>query len=90
VVHAGGAERVALAAAAFGARLIHVSAIGADPDSTSAYARTKAQGEEAAFAAVPEGVIFRPSVLFGPEDDFLIVSRPWRAFCRRCRWWAVG
>jgi NADH dehydrogenase len=70
VVHAGGAERVALAAAAFGARLIHVSAIGADPDSTSAYARTKAQGEEAAFAAVPEGVIFRPSVLFGPEDDF--------------------
>ncbi len=70
VVHAGGAERVALAAAAFGARLIHVSAIGADPDSRSAYARTKAQGEEAAFAAVPEGVIFRPSVLFGPEDDF--------------------
>jgi uncharacterized protein YbjT (DUF2867 family) len=70
VVHGGGAERVALAAAAFGARLIHVSAIGADPDSTSAYARTKAQGEASAFAAVPEGVIFRPSVLFGPEDDF--------------------
>ena len=46
VVHAGGAERTSLAAAAFGARMIHVSAIGADENSTSAYARTKAEGEQ--------------------------------------------
>jgi uncharacterized protein YbjT (DUF2867 family) len=70
VVHAGGAERTSLAAAAFGARMIHVSAIGADENSTSAYARTKAEGERNVFAAVPEATIFRPSVLFGPEDDF--------------------
>ncbi|HKY87807.1 MAG TPA: complex I NDUFA9 subunit family protein [Pseudorhodoplanes sp.] len=70
VVHAGGAERTSLAAAAFGARMIHVSAIGADENSTSAYARTKAEGERHVFAAVPEATIFRPSVLFGPEDDF--------------------
>ncbi len=70
VVHGGGAERTSLAAAAFGSRMIHVSAIGADENSTSAYARTKAQGEQSVFAAVPEATIFRPSVLFGPEDDF--------------------
>jgi len=70
VVHGGGAERTSLAAAAFGSRMIHVSAIGADENSSSAYARTKAQGEQSVFAAVPEAVIFRPSVLFGPEDDF--------------------
>ena len=70
LVHAAGAERVALAAAAFGARLVHVSAIGADENSTSHYARTKAQGEKSVFAAVPEANVFRPSILFGPEDDF--------------------
>jgi uncharacterized protein YbjT (DUF2867 family) len=70
VIHAGGAERTSLAAAAFGSRMIHVSAIGADDNSTSAYARTKAQGEQAVLAAVPEAVVFRPSILFGPEDDF--------------------
>lgn len=70
VVHAGGAERTALAAAAFGARMIHVSAIGADENSASAYARTKAEGERNVFAATPEAVVFRPSILFGPEDDF--------------------
>jgi uncharacterized protein YbjT (DUF2867 family) len=70
VIHAGGAERTSLAAAAFGARMIHVSAIGADENSTSAYARTKAEGERSVFAAVPEAVVFRPSILFGPEDDF--------------------
>lgn len=70
VVHAGGAERTSLAAAAFGARMIHVSAIGADENSASAYARTKAQGEQSVLAAVPDAVIVRPSVLFGPEDDF--------------------
>ncbi|MGE3146121.1 MAG: complex I NDUFA9 subunit family protein [Pseudorhodoplanes sp.] len=69
-VHAEGAERVALAASAFGARMVHVSALGADPDSTSEYARTKARGEAAVLSAVPGAAIFRPSVLFGPEDDF--------------------
>lgn len=70
-VQAYGAEAVALAAAAFGARLIHVSAIGADENSPSHYARSKAAGEKLVLAAVPSAVILRPSVLFGPEDDFL-------------------
>jgi NADH dehydrogenase len=50
--------------------VIHVSALGADPDSPSAYARTKAAGEAAVLAAAPDATIFRPSILFGPEDDF--------------------
>jgi uncharacterized protein YbjT (DUF2867 family) len=69
-VQAFGAEAVALAAAAFGARMIHVSAIGADEQSPSHYARSKAAGERLVLAAVPSAVILRPSVLFGPEDDF--------------------
>jgi NADH dehydrogenase len=70
VVHAGGAEMVARAAAAHGARLVHVSAIGADEHATATYARTKGLGEQAALAAVPEAVIFRPSIIFGPDDAF--------------------
>src|SRR5215469_1280471 len=69
-VHASGAEGVALAAAAFGARLIHVSALGADADAASHYARSKAMGEKLTLAALPSATIVRPSVLFGPEDDF--------------------
>ena len=69
-VQAFGAEAVALAAAAFGARMIQVSAIGADEHSTSAYARAKAEGEKAVLAAKPDATIFRPSIMFGPEDDF--------------------
>jgi NADH dehydrogenase len=69
-VHARGAETVARAAAARGARLIHVSAIGADENASASYARTKALGEKAVLAAVPEAVIFRPSVIFGPDDAF--------------------
>jgi len=65
-----GAHAVAQAAAAAGARLIHVSALGADPDSTAAYARTKAAGEAAVLGLVPDATIFRPSIMFGPEDDF--------------------
>ncbi len=65
-----GAERIALAAAAFGARMVHVSAIGADENSSSGYARAKALGEKLVLAAVPEATVFRPSVVFGPEDDF--------------------
>lgn len=69
-VHGFGAEAVALAAAAFGARLVHVSAIGADAASPSRYASSKAKGEELVRAAVPSATILRPSILFGPEDDF--------------------
>jgi uncharacterized protein YbjT (DUF2867 family) len=69
-VHTFGAEAVALAAAAFGAQLIHVSAIGADPEAPSHYARSKAMGERLALAAMPSATVLRPSILFGPEDDF--------------------
>lgn len=69
-VQAKGAETVAKAAAAAGASLVHVSAIGADADSPSRYARAKAAGEAAVRAAVPSATIFRPSVMFGPEDQF--------------------
>src|SRR5216684_8145308 len=69
-VHAFGAEAVALAASAYGARLIHVSAIGSDERSPSHYARSKATGEKLALAAVPSAVVLRPSILFGPEDAF--------------------
>jgi NADH dehydrogenase len=69
-VQAFGAEAVALAAAGFGARLVHVSAIGADEQAPSHYARSKAMGEKLALAAVPSAVVLRPSIVFGPEDDF--------------------
>lgn len=70
-VQAEGAGTVAAAAAAAGVEaLVHVSAIGASPDSASAYARSKAEGEAAVRAAFPEAVVLRPSVVFGPEDDF--------------------
>ncbi len=66
-----GARHVAEAARASGARaLVHVSAIGADPHAPSVYARSKAEGECAVREAFPEAVILRPSVVFGPEDDF--------------------
>lgn len=69
-VQADGARAVAEAAAVAGARMVHVSAIGADADSQSAYARTKAAGEAAVRRASPDAVIFRPSVVFGPGDSF--------------------
>ena len=70
-VHAQGAANVAAAARDAGAkRLVQLSAIGASPDSPSLYARTKAAGEQAARAAFPDVTILRPSVVFGPEDDF--------------------
>ena len=65
-----GAGEIARQAAAVGARMIQVSAIGADPDSPSAYARSKALGEAKVFAARPEAVVFRPSLIFGPGDSF--------------------
>jgi uncharacterized protein YbjT (DUF2867 family) len=69
-VQAAGAGAVAKAAAAVGARMVHVSAIGADENSLSRYGRSKAAGEEAVLAAVPTATIMRPSVVFGPEDQF--------------------
>ena len=70
-VHAEGAARIARIAAEQGvARLVHVSALGADPASSSAYARTKAEGEAAVKVAFPGAVILRPSVIFGNEDGF--------------------
>jgi uncharacterized protein YbjT (DUF2867 family) len=66
-----GARHVAKAARAAGAKaLVHISAIGANPDSPSLYARSKAAGEAAVRELFPEAVILRPSVVFGPEDDF--------------------
>ncbi len=70
-VQAEGAERVARLAAEGGvAQLVQISAIGADIASDSEYARTKAAGEEAVKAAFPGAVILRPSIIFGPEDQF--------------------
>jgi uncharacterized protein YbjT (DUF2867 family) len=69
-VQAEGAGHVARAAAAQGARLIHISALGADADAPALYARTKEAGEAAVRAALPGATIFRPSIVFGPEDDF--------------------
>ncbi|RCS25197.1 complex I NDUFA9 subunit family protein [Phyllobacterium salinisoli] len=69
-VQAAGARAVAEAARAAGIPLTHMSAIGADPHSASAYARTKAEGEKAVHETLPEAVIIRPSIIFGPEDGF--------------------
>jgi NADH dehydrogenase len=69
-VHTYGAEQVALAANAHGARLVHVSALGTDENSPAHYARSKAAAEKLVLAAQPQAVIIRPSILFGPEDDF--------------------
>ena len=70
-VQAAGAGRVAAAAMAAGVkRLAHFSAIGADAKSDSAYARTKAEGEALVTRDFPGATILRPSIVFGPEDDF--------------------
>jgi uncharacterized protein YbjT (DUF2867 family) len=70
-IHRDGAARLATLARAAGVKhFVHISAIGADPSSPSAYARSKAEGEHMVRAAFPEAVILRPSVVFGPEDDF--------------------
>jgi NADH dehydrogenase len=70
-VQAEGAAVVAKAAAAAGGRMVQISAIGADANSDSRYARSKAAGEQAVLAALPKAVIMRPSLVFGPEDDFI-------------------
>ena len=68
-VQAKGAETVARAAAAAGARMVHVSAIGADENSLSGYGRAKAAGEKAVLAAVPSATILRPSVRVRPRGS---------------------
>lgn len=66
-----GAANIAQACSDAGiARLVHVSAIGADTGSASSYARTKGQAEQSVLAILPGAVILRPSIVFGPEDDF--------------------
>jgi NADH dehydrogenase len=71
-VHAEGPGRVAAAARDAGVgRLVHVSAIGADRDSPALYGQTKAAGEAAVREAFPGATILRPSLVFGPEDDFI-------------------
>ncbi|PCE41004.1 complex I NDUFA9 subunit family protein [Rhizorhabdus dicambivorans] len=71
-IHRRGAANVAAAAKAAGAgALVHVSAIGADPESASAYGRSKGEGEAAVRAAFPDATIIRPSIVFGQEDGFL-------------------
>ena len=62
--------RIIAEAAASDARVIHVSALGADATSESLYARSKAAGEAGLFAVRPDATVFRPSVLFGPGDGF--------------------
>lgn len=70
-IHVTGAETVARAAAAADIPvLVHVSAIGADPASASAYGRTKGEGEAAVRAAFPRATIVRPSIIFGRDDQF--------------------
>ncbi len=70
-LHVEGAERVARAAAAEGVgTFVHISAIGADEAAGSEYLRTKGLGEKAVLKHVPEAVILRPSIIFGPEDKF--------------------
>lgn len=82
-VQAEGAGAAARAAAAAGVRAYaHVSAIGADPSSPSAYGRSKAEGERLVRMAIPHAAVLRPSLIFGPDDGFtnrfaaLIASAP--------------
>lgn len=70
-VQEAGAETVArLAAKAGVARFVHMSAIGADAESDSLYARSKGRAEALVRAVIPSAVILRPSIIFGPEDQF--------------------
>jgi NADH dehydrogenase len=70
-IHVKAAATIAAAAKAAGvSQLVHMSALGADKNSEAAYARSKAAGEDAVLAAFPGACIVRPSVVFGPDDDF--------------------
>lgn len=70
-LHVDGARRVAAAAKQAGAsRMVQMSALGASPISASAYARTKAAGEQAVREVFADATIIRPSIVFGRDDDF--------------------
>jgi uncharacterized protein YbjT (DUF2867 family) len=70
-VHAQGARAIAKAARDAGCRhLIHISALGADAASKARYAQSKAAGEQGVLAEFPDAIILRPSIVFGPEDEF--------------------
>ncbi len=70
-IHARGAQNVAAAAAAAGVEnLVHISAIGANLRAEADYARSKGAGEAAVKTAFPRATILRPSIVFGPDDDF--------------------
>ena len=70
-IHVDGARAIAKAAREAGvSRLVHISAIGADTASSAHYARSKALGEAAVLEEFPAAVILRPSIVFGPEDEF--------------------
>src|SRR5690606_26495453 len=81
-VHVMGARNVAEAALAAGAKaMVQMSALGADAQSPSGYARTKALGEAAVLEAFPQAVIMRPSIMFGPGDGFFnLMGKLARAF----------
>ena len=66
-----GAERIARLAASSGVgKMVHISAIGADSAGNTLYAKSKGLGEEGVLLHMPDATILRPSVIFGPEDDF--------------------
>jgi len=70
-VNTAGAANVARAASEAGvSSLIHVSALGADPEAKSVFLRSKALGEKEVLAAFPKAIIFRPATIFGPDDRF--------------------
>ncbi len=70
-IHVEGARAIAKAARAGGARqFVHISAIGADAKAASRYARSKGEAEAAVLEEFPDAIILRPSVVFGPEDEF--------------------
>ncbi|MDA7592251.1 complex I NDUFA9 subunit family protein [Rhodobacteraceae bacterium] len=70
-VQHSGAERIGRLSTKLGVKsLVHISAIGADENSSSIYSSTKAKGENAIVSNFPNAVIFRPSIVFGQEDQF--------------------
>jgi NADH dehydrogenase len=85
-VHVGGARNVATAAAAQGIeRFVHMSGIGASPDSTSRYARSRGEGEAVVRELMPTATILRPSVIFGTEDAFFNRFGAMAAVAQPCR-----
>ena len=77
-IHVQGARNVAQVAHDVGAKLIHISAIGADEASPILYAKSKGLGERAVLEVCPDATIIRPSLVFGPEDSFFNVCIPLR------------